>query len=125
MISNLFPSFTNNFRQFLIENKVIVTVVGLLIYSELKIFVDILMIGFIQPIIDYILEINLDVNNDDMNDLRSIFEYKINIGKRKEILIGKILKEIIRLIIIIIIILIISLITRKFLKSGISSKFLN
>ena len=94
----------------------IVTVVGLLIYSELKLFVDIFMIGFIQPIIDYNFKINLDINNDDRNDLRSIFEYKINIGKGKEILLGKILKEIIRLIIIIIIILIISLITRKFLK---------
>ena len=109
---DLFPDFTDSFRQFLIKNNVFVTVVGMLVGSELRTLVLSVTNNLIDPIF------NIDLNNNGKDDLKCLFNSESKVlGMTFKY--GKVLKDLLHFIIMIIIAFIIAYYTRQVTKTGI------
>ena len=108
MTPDIFPSYTDNFRTFLLENKVFVSIVGLMLAGELKI----LTLSCIENLIEPFLSINIDLNNDNEHDLKTIYDYKFTfMGSTFKP--GLVIRAIFRFLIILIVTFTISIFTRK------------
>ena len=109
---DLFPDFTDSFRQFLIKNNVFVTVVGMLVGAELRTLVLSVTNNLIDPIF------NVDLNNDGKDDLKCLFDSE---GKLFGMTFkyGRVIKDLLHFIIMIIIAFIIASYTRQITKEGI------
>lgn len=99
-------SFLLNFRNFLIDNKVFITVIGLLLGEEIRRLSRSFVSNLIEPIFD------LDLNGDRESDMNSLFTKNFKV-KGMHFHLGPVLRDSIHFIVMVIIAFFISIITRK------------
>ena len=92
---DIFPKFTDHFRKFLIQNKVFVTIVGMLIGAEMRTLVLSFTTNLIDPLFD------IDLNNDQKKDFQCLFDSEMTFYGVK-LKYGKVIKDVVHFVVMIV-----------------------
>jgi large-conductance mechanosensitive channel len=102
--------FLPEFRSFLLEHNVFVTVVGLLLANEIRTMSASVVKNLIEPIFD------IDLNEDGKSDTRNIFETKYK-TTGMTFHFGPVLRDTMHFMVILVVAFVISKITREIIRT--------